>query len=733
MKTLWLFILLFSVSAFAKPDTPSPDIALKYGVKTVDAQQSYKLYKNGAKIIDARNVPEYAEEHIKDAVPAFYDEKGGNANKIVDFNRTNDIFHSKRLPKDKNAKLIFYCNGVKCWKSYKAAVVSADMGYNNVYWLRDGLPAWKQAGYPTEGRYIHLQFPKEEPKEIYTTVTIRALIAVVLIVILSFLFRYLINTNEQISKKLLSNIFVALISMVTVGYFSLSASSKGNRAIETIYKENFQPYNDLLKAMKEFNTIEANLANALTGLVAAEGARNSLITTKNYLDNMVDNVKKSAFYKDKELKATFDKIISNYVEAKPLLEQIKKGYETDDKKLLKNLAFNEWALTSAIINREFSILEQKIGHRIENIYKDTATSMLASFYNVLILIIFFTAVSFILNIQLYRFLKNGIHTIKDHIVETLQKLDLSNVESHYKLKDELGELTEAFALLLNQVKSALDEAKNSSYKNNTLTAQMRNEAKSIFEGTAKEFSIVHQTKEVSEEMQTILQTTAQNVESTQEQTEIAQKNLLELQESVFDIVEKIQTNAQNEEEIAKQLTQLVEYAQNIRDVLGIIEDIADKTNLLALNAAIEAARAGEHGRGFAVVADEVRKLAESTQKGVGEIGASITLITQAIVEANSQMHDNFEKTMVLTNASEEMSGKLEQTKEIILTTASLATSSLQSTKEVETKAQDVVSDIEAINQIAVKNKESADTITQSAGELYAISKTLQEQLNKFKT
>src|SRR6185369_12395803 len=94
-------------------------------------------------------------------------------------------------------------------------------------------------------------------------------------------------------------------------------------------------------------------------------------------------------------------------------------------------------------------------------------------------------------------------------------------------------------------------------------------------------------------------------------------------EVVGHAVESIQRIAAKVQESARTVESLGTRSEQIGEIIGTIEDIADQTNLLALNAAIEAARAGEQGRGFAVVADEVRALAERTTKATKEIGGMI--------------------------------------------------------------------------------------------------------------
>jgi rhodanese-related sulfurtransferase len=117
------------------------------GATTVTAEQAKQMVDKGVPIIDARTPTEFAEGHVKGAILVAYKEK---SEKKVGFDASVDSFDLSKLPADKNAPVVLYCNAGDCWKSYKAGTMAIKAGYKKIQWMRGGFPEWKAKGYPAE-------------------------------------------------------------------------------------------------------------------------------------------------------------------------------------------------------------------------------------------------------------------------------------------------------------------------------------------------------------------------------------------------------------------------------------------------------------------------------------------------------------------------------------------------------------------------------------------------------
>ncbi len=137
-----LFVFLCTGAALAD-NTP----AVLSGAKLITAEEAVKAIGAGAVAIDTRIASEYAEGHIKGALSVPYREKSA---KSVDFDASKDQFDLSKLPGNKQALVVLYCNGPECWKSYKAATAAIKGGYSNICWYRSGFPDWKSKGLPVD-------------------------------------------------------------------------------------------------------------------------------------------------------------------------------------------------------------------------------------------------------------------------------------------------------------------------------------------------------------------------------------------------------------------------------------------------------------------------------------------------------------------------------------------------------------------------------------------------------
>jgi len=299
-------------------------------------------------------------------------------------------------------------------------------------------------------------------------------------------------------------------------------------------------------------------------------------------------------------------------------------------------------------------------------------------------------------------------------------------------KDEIGDLGRAINRTLESMHDMVTSIRDTSAQVASAATQLYATSDQIATGAEEVAAQASTVATASQEMTSTSSEIAKNcllaVESSKQAGDSAESGAAVVQETVAEmgrIAERVKESAQTVESLGARSDQ-------IGEIVGTIEDIADQTNLLALNAAIEAARAGEQGRGFAVVADEVRALAERTTKATKEIGAMIRAIQVETKSAVASMEEGVREvekgTVDAAKSGQALQEILEQANSVTMQINQIATAA----EEQTATTNEITSNIQQITEVVHDTANGSQESATAANQLSRHAEELQEMVNKFK-
>ena len=307
--------------------------------------------------------------------------------------------------------------------------------------------------------------------------------------------------------------------------------------------------------------------------------------------------------------------------------------------------------------------------------------------------------------------QNGVKATKK-IIQSLENINLNQgLNLDTKFSNEYTQMVKLINNFILKIKQSLD-TEHIVTKIEEEIIKLENIEKSVGEI----FSLTQiKAEELSQSVKIIEQESISNLEFSEQSIDSLLNTNEKLSKTVSNMAtlnSQIESAQESESMLSENLKTLSQDAEQIKDILGIIADIADQTNLLALNAAIEAARAGEHGRGFAVVADEVRKLAENTQKSLSEINTSVSLIVQNISNASEKVSLNAQEATKLVELSNVMRKDIKSAQEATKENYEQGKNDIQNSKTIKEESTKVVPQVEDITEAIEQSKNSLESLKQ---------------------
>jgi methyl-accepting chemotaxis protein len=539
--------------------------------------------------------------------------------------------------------------------------------------------------------------------------------------------------NLKIGTKILSSFLIVCTIMAIVGFQGLSNMGAINGMLTDLYKFHLLGISDNKEANISLVCYDRAVRNYVLARTQADRDRYlaEMSANKDTIFIMLDRVKTSLVTdKGKEIHT---KILASLQEYFTKADQVIK---TANNAGLSKISPEVWnAIMEArhsgdvadnLLN-DMSRSKEQLGQKA---YDESDAVYTSSRLYMILFIIGGIGIGFGLGIFISKMISNPVKELAQK-AEYIANGDLT-VDIQQNSNDEIGQLSASFGKMVNGLRETIGGVAEASAAVASASTQISSSTEEMAAGAQEQTSQASEVASAVEEMTKTIIENSKNASNTSDTAKESKQAAEQGGKIVEDTIAGMTTIANVVKMSADTVKELGKSSDQIGEIIGVIDDIADQTNLLALNAAIEAARAGEQGRGFAVVADEVRKLAERTTKATKEIAGMIKKIQGETVGAVNAMEQGTQKVDEGMQLADKAGASLKDIVDISQRVTDMVNQIAAASEQQSSASEQISKNVEAISAVTNQTATGTQQIAHAAEDLNRLTENLTQLVGRFK-